>query len=154
MIIRGGTALEVREFNDQVRRLMRSINLNMIQLINSHCQPRGISHSQAMVLIMLRKFQPMKVSELGEKLNMPNSNISTICARLQKSGLLTRMRDDKDQRTVYLKLTEEADRLTDELRSNLEKEQALLSQRTCEEDRKIIIDGLQRLLKVFEVKEG
>lgn len=146
--------METREFNDQVRFLLRSINLNMIQLMNAYCQPRGLSHSQAMVLIMLRKFQPMKVSQLSEKLNMPSSNISTICARLQRSGLLTRIRDDKDQRMVYLKLTEKAERLTDELRSNMEREQALLSEKVSKEDREIIINGLQRLLNVFDTREG
>ena len=134
-------------FNNTIRTLMRSINLEMAHVMNQNFQPLGLSTSQALVLIEL--FRPTRVCRLSEQMEMPASNISTICNRLEKSGLVRRIRDSEDQRRVHIELTDAGIRLTTAAEERMLKKQQELADFVSPQDKQIIIDGLTKLNDLF-----
>lgn len=136
-------------FNTTIRTLMRSINLEMAHAMNQNFQPLGLSTSQALVLIELFRRGPTRVCRLSEQMEMPASNISTICNRLEKSGLVRRIRDCQDQRRVHIELTDAAKSLTMAAEERMLKKQQELADYVSPEDKQIIIDGLTKLNDLF-----
>lgn len=64
-----------------------------------------VTPSQVDVLFALDEHGPQKISELAQRLNMVDSNVSNICSRLEKSGYVERIRQQEDQRVVKIQLT-------------------------------------------------
>ncbi len=82
---------------------------------------------------------------LSEQMEMPASNISTICNRLEKSGLVRRIRDSEDQRRVHIELTDAGVSLTTAAEERMLKKQQELANFVSTQDKQIIIDGLTSL---------
>ena len=66
----------------------------------------GVSSSQLWVLWELHKSPGLKVTELALKLSIHQSTASNLIEKLSKRTLITKKREDADQRVVRLYLTE------------------------------------------------
>ena len=69
--------------------------------------PQGLTISQFGALETLLHRGPMCQSDLASKLLMSGGNITLVVSNLEKSGWITRQRDDKDRRFVTVNLTEQ-----------------------------------------------
>ena len=140
-------------FHERLQSLIRSIHLSIVHVMQQNFQPLGISPSQATILISLYKSGPLMVSELSRMTKMPPSNISSICSRLEKSGLIRRERDDEDQRVVRVQLTDHAKRLTEEAEKRLKAKQQEFSASVPEADKELILNALILLEKSLDSRE-
>lgn len=66
----------------------------------------GISSSQLWVLWELHKTPGLKVTELAAKLSIHQSTASNLIEKLSRRALISKKREDTDQRVVRLYLTE------------------------------------------------
>jgi MarR family 2-MHQ and catechol resistance regulon transcriptional repressor len=69
--------------------------------------PAGLTISQFGALESLLHRGPMCQSELAAKLLMSGGNITLVVSNLEKSGWITRQRDEQDRRFVTVSLTDQ-----------------------------------------------
>jgi len=65
-----------------------------------------LTEGQLNVLELMLKYQPMKPSELLTYLSTTPAAITTLLDRMERSGLVTRSRDDHDRRVVWVTVTD------------------------------------------------
>ena len=137
--------MEIQAFSREVRRYLRQINLKHVQQMNRCIRPFGLTPSQLMILFNLDMHGEMTVSELVEHAQMPKSNVSAVCGRLEENGMVTRRRDSVDQRLVYVSLTDKAEILLKKAKRSLDKDQEMLAQKLDDGQREQILQGLSLL---------
>lgn len=67
--------------------------------------PYGITYPQYLALVALNGKDGQRVSELGETLHLESNTLTPLIKRLETAGLVTRTRDQQDERVVRLGLT-------------------------------------------------
>ncbi len=142
--------MEIQAFSREVRRYLRQINLKHVQQMNRCIRPFGLTPSQLMILFNLDMHGEMTVSELVEHAQMPKSNVSAVCGRLEENGMVTRRRDSVDQRLVYVSLTDKAEILLKKAKRSLDKDQEMLAQKLDDGQREQILQGLSLLCGMYD----
>lgn len=142
--------MEIQAFSREIRRYLRQINLKNVQQMNRCIRPFGLTPSQLMILFNLDMHGEMTVSELVAHAQMPKSNISAVCGRLEENGLAERRRDSADQRLVYVSLTEKARKLLKKAKRSLDKDQEMLAQKLDDCQREQILQGLSLLCSMYD----
>lgn len=113
----------------------------------------GMTPQQYWLLRHLRQVGSLSIGELAQALGITTGSATVACKRLEKAGLLTRERQEEDERVVQVALTEQGRAQIDALRQ--QKREALagwlnvLDQRE-QEELQCMID---RLLEAAE-KQG
>ena len=82
--------------------------LAVYQLIRRTSHPihrEEITPEQYWLLRILRRNGALSISELAEALGVTGSSVTTACKRLEKAGLVTRERQQDDERMVRVMLT-------------------------------------------------
>ncbi len=85
----------------------------------------GLTEGQLNVLELLYQHQPMKPSDLLAYLATTPAAITTLLDRMEKGGLVTRSRDERDRRIVWVTVTEKGEA---EMTRGLEIRDAYISQ--------------------------
>jgi DNA-binding MarR family transcriptional regulator len=88
----------------RLRDINRKINLAMEEIY----EPYGLTAQQAFLIEYLFHNGKQTVTELSDSLCTGKSNLSPMCKRLEKSGYVIRVRDNLDQRVIYIDLTDYA----------------------------------------------
>jgi DNA-binding MarR family transcriptional regulator len=70
-------------------------------------EPMGLTHPQYLVMLALWGRSPLSVKELGEMLQLDAPTLSPLLKRLEAAGLLTRARDQRDERQLRIELTQQ-----------------------------------------------
>ncbi len=83
----------------------QELNSKMKRLVDPIIQEEGLSLMQLMVLLTLDR-DSLSVCALNEQTMMGQANTSTLCKKMERSGLITRCRSSEDRRVVLLSLTE------------------------------------------------
>lgn len=96
--------MTLEEFNGQLWPLLRQINDSINALLRPVCDRQGLTPIQLRALLAIRQ-QPCTVGELGRSICMADTNVSALCKRLERRGLLRRVRGSRDERVVHLELT-------------------------------------------------
>jgi len=65
-----------------------------------------INPAQGRILFVLWKKDEIPISELAKETQLSKSTLTSMLDRLEKAGHITRIRSEKDRRTILLKLTE------------------------------------------------
>lgn len=88
--------------------LIKIVTEKYTKIVDDRSSIQGITPSQAQIMLFLDQNGAYKVSQIAHALHMPDSNVSNICSRLEKSGYINRERQKDDNRVVKIKLTEAA----------------------------------------------
>lgn len=107
--------MEQVEFKNQVWILIRDITDRMNGLFHPIIDRYGLTMMQMRVLLEIRQADGCTVGSLGKRICMAGANVSALCKRLERAGLLERSRDPKDERMVHIMLTEAGRRTIDEV---------------------------------------
>lgn len=68
--------------------------------------PLGLTHPQYLVLIALWEFErPMTMGDLGDRLSMETGSLTPLVKRMETAGLVSRKRDTRDERRVWVEPT-------------------------------------------------
>lgn len=78
--------------------------------------PLGLTHPQYLVLIALWELDgPTTMGDLGDRISMETGSLTPLIKRMEKAELVTRKRDDRDERRVWVQATTKAGELRHEL---------------------------------------
>ena len=77
----------------------------VVSLYRPLLEPMGLTHPQYLVMLALWESEPLRVSELADRLSLEPATLSPLLKRLEASGLVTRRRDPDDERAVAVTLT-------------------------------------------------
>lgn len=80
-------------------------NENIVRFTNEFSYPIGIS--TIVSLAEIRASGPVKQIDLSDKLGYSRSTITNMADKLVKLGLVERVYDEKDRRTIHLQITEQ-----------------------------------------------
>ena len=106
------------------------------------------------VLHHLTASGPLTLGELATHLGLSKATATELVTRVQQRGLVDRMRDERDQRRVYVWLTEHGrQRANSHARVLADDELLAAVGRMTPTDRASLINGLLALLAAADVKE-
>ncbi|WP_336979294.1 MarR family winged helix-turn-helix transcriptional regulator [Brevundimonas nasdae] len=78
--------------------------------------PLGLTHPQYLVLIALWEFdRPVTMGDLGDRIAMETGSLTPLVKRMETAELVTRKRDDRDERRVWVQTTTKAGELRNDL---------------------------------------
>ena len=83
----------------------------VVSLYRPLLEPMGLTHPQYLVMLALWEGEPLRVSELADRLSLEPATLSPLLKRLEAAGLVTRRRDPADERAVAVTLTPAGRRL-------------------------------------------
>lgn len=78
----------------------------IISLYKPYLNPYGLTYTQYITLLVLWEQDSLSVSELGNKLLLDSGTLTPLLKKLEKSGLIERVRNKDDERSVTIYLTE------------------------------------------------
>lgn len=67
----------------------------------------GLTYPQYIVMMVLWERNGQTVKEIGAKLDLDSGTLSPLLKRLEKLGMITRTRDENDERQVVISLTDQ-----------------------------------------------
>ena len=100
-----------RQVGRQLSFALYGASSRVIRLHRPLLDPLGLTYPQFLVMLALYENAPRTVGELGRQLGMDNGTLTPLLKRLQSAGLVTRTRDEKDERRVLIDLTEAGEAL-------------------------------------------
>lgn len=71
----------------------------------------GLTGPQLTVLKLLDSLDDLSLSELSERIRAKNSTVTGIVDRMERDGLVVRVRSQEDRRVVHIRLSERGRRL-------------------------------------------
>src|SRR5919201_5134165 len=107
-----------------------------------------LTFTQLRALFIIRRRQPLRVSDLGDALSMSLASASALADRLVRLGFVERDRDVADRRSVLLRLSAHGERLVSEReRRSAERLRRAIEQMTPQE-RAAVAAALRAFLRV------
>jgi MarR family 2-MHQ and catechol resistance regulon transcriptional repressor len=86
-------------------RLAITFNI-MYQEIKKDLANAELTFSQLDILVCLNRSKGLPLTEVADRLLVTGGNVTGIVDRMEKAGLVTRERDNRDRRIVWARLTE------------------------------------------------
>lgn len=96
---------EWRRVGMQLSFALYSAANRFIRLHRPFLEPFGLTYPQFLVLLALYDSEPRTVGSLGSELGMDNGTLTPLLKRLVAAGLVSRTRDERDERRVQIALT-------------------------------------------------
>jgi DNA-binding MarR family transcriptional regulator len=96
---------------------LRPVLLRLSRELRQETEQLGVTSRQVTLLWLIRNNPGMSLRELAGKERISAPALSGLVDRLEKAGLLQRVRDEVDRRRVGLTLTDEGERLLKRVRA-------------------------------------
>ena len=113
----------------------------------------GITEQQWRIIRLLSENGTLDFQDLSEQASILRPSLTGVLTRLEKMGLVMRLKPASDQRRVFLKLTEEGLQLFDEIATRMEACYAQLEQDFSSEKLQALASLLSDLAKLGAEKE-
>jgi DNA-binding MarR family transcriptional regulator len=84
-----------------------SASLAMTKTYKPHLDKLGLTYPQYLVMLVLWQQDDILVKTIGERLFLDSGTLTPLLKRLEASSLITRTRDEADERQVRINLTKE-----------------------------------------------
>ncbi|PYI53591.1 MarR family transcriptional regulator [Paenibacillus flagellatus] len=111
--------------------------------------PDGITIDQYAILRYIASRSMCTSSELSDTFYVGKSSITAIITRLFEKKLLKRIPDEKDRRVTYLALTEEGERMTEEMCGSIQRLLSKYIQHFDEQEAIAFITTFEKLGRVL-----
>ncbi len=95
------------KLDDQVCFILYSTSRAIIRAFAPYLEKLGITYPQYLVIFTLNEFKQLTVNEIGNKLFLDSGTLTPLLKRMEKSGYIIRERSKKDERKVYISLTDD-----------------------------------------------
>jgi DNA-binding MarR family transcriptional regulator len=105
----------------------------------------GLTPQQAQLLCMLLG-GPVGMADLGGWLHLGKSSLTGLVDRVERRGLVTRVRDARDRRAWQVALTDEGTRLASCFHDHVSKNLAALTDGLCTTDRHQLMSTINQIL--------
>ncbi len=91
------------------------VSRQMTRVYRERLAQYGLSQPQFFLLIALYEKNNILITQLAEKVALDKSTLTGILDRLERDGLVTRQAKPGDRRAIYVRLTERALAMRDDL---------------------------------------
>lgn len=98
---------DVLALDNQFCFALYSTSLAMTKTYKVLLDKLGLTYPQYLVMLVLWKKDDVLVKDIGEQLLLDSGTLTPLLKRLEILGLLTRIRDEQDERQVRIALTRE-----------------------------------------------
>ncbi len=123
----------------------RKINDGMNAALNSCGARYHLSAMQLRILLEIEHNGPHTVGSLASSVVIAETNLSTMCKKLEVLGLLTRIRDRIDERIVRIDLTDRGRKMIEEINGYFDKKIFMAAGENQSEGFLFIIEAMERL---------
>lgn len=82
------------------------VSRKMTEELRGHCGKLNLTFPQTLVLTLLDSDGAMPISALAKATGSANSTISGVIDRLERVGLVKRIRSEEDRRVIYVDVTD------------------------------------------------
>ncbi|NLV59684.1 MAG: MarR family transcriptional regulator [Clostridiales bacterium] len=130
--------IEVMNIEEKLYQYLRRI----AHLMRHHADVKG---GQGRILGILLQQERMTQREMQEELGVQAGSLSEILAKLEAGGLITRMPNEEDRRSVDIVLREEGSRVAKESETKRKKRQKILFQALSGEEKENLAALLEKL---------
>ncbi|QSZ27883.1 MarR family transcriptional regulator [Aceticella autotrophica] len=134
----------------KILKVLKQIRDIMKQNMKYQFNKIDITGPQGMLMSMLAHHGKMKISDLSENLGLSNSTVSGIIDRLERQGLVERIRSIEDRRVVYVSVTSEFKKNAKEQLNEIEKKFEDMMNKATPEELNTIFEGLNTLKEVMD----
>jgi len=131
-----------------LRRITRAIDLHSRRLLQSH----GLTGPQALLLKSLLDGGETSVGSLAQRISLSQATVTDILNRLEKRGLVRRVRSEVDRRRVYVEATAECNRLLENSPPLLQEQFAERFDALEEWEQTLMLSTLQRVAVMMDVR--
>lgn len=121
------------------------VSRKMSEELRGHVGKCSLTFPQTMALTLLHEEGPMPISNLASATGSANSTISGVVDRLEKVGLIQRIRSEQDRRVIYVATTEKFEQLYSEAANTVLGDFEALVSTLSEEDLQQVEKGLSIL---------
>ena len=134
--------LEISRLIGEITNLMRQNRIKSFENI-------GITAPQSLVVAMLSRSEKMKLGDLSNKMNLSNSTVSGIVDRLEKRGIVERIRSEEDRRVTYIAATQSFNDSYGNLHKKMEEYMHNVMSKASDGDIDKITEGLNTLKRLL-----
>ncbi|WMJ75790.1 MarR family transcriptional regulator [Sedimentibacter sp. MB35-C1] len=106
----------------------------------------GVTRVQWIALYYLGKDEFISQKELAERMSVKESSVARLLDRMERDGLVERVRSEEDKRVINLRLTEKGRQRRAKLVPEGEKFERLLHKNISDEDMKIFTMVLSKMV--------
>ncbi len=138
-----------REVLISLRRITQAIDLHSKRLIREY----GITGPQLVILEEVSNHDEISVSELARAISLSQATVTGILLRLEKGGLLTRKRSEKDKRRVMISVTEKCASLLSTAPPPLQETFMDEFSDLKNWEQSMILSSLQRMVSMMEARK-
>ncbi|MCT4607508.1 MAG: MarR family transcriptional regulator [Marinisporobacter sp.] len=96
---------DILKLDNQLCFALYACSKEIIRLYKPLLNEFGITYTQYITLLVLWEEDNMVVKDLGAKLLLGSNTLTPVLKKLESIGLVERVRNKKDERNVYIKLT-------------------------------------------------
>jgi len=132
-----------------LRRITRAIDLHSRRLVQSH----GLTGPQTLLLKSLLDGGETSVGALAQRISLSQATVTDILNRLEKRGLVQRVRSEVDRRRVDVKATEACDRLLKNSPPLLQEQFAERFSALEEWEQTLMLSTLQRIATMMDARD-
>jgi DNA-binding MarR family transcriptional regulator len=138
------------DFPDQVltalRRVIRAVDLHSRQLVRSH----GLTSPQVLALNALIQAGELTAGDLSRALNLSQATVTDILNRLERRGLVLRVRSCIDKRRVFVAATEQARELLKNAPPLLQEQFLARLRGLADWEQTLLLSSLQRIAGMMD----
>lgn len=102
---------EQLKLNNQICFPIYSVSRLITKAYKPFLEEMGLTYPQYLVLLVLWENDNISMNKIGEKLFLNTNTLSPLVKRMEKMELLRRKRSEKDERSVFIQLTEKGKEL-------------------------------------------
>lgn len=98
---------DILKLDNQLCFALYACSREVIKLYKPALDKLGITYTQYITLLSLWEKDNITVKDLGSKLYLDSGTLTPLLKKLEGMNIIERLRSKKDERTVYIKLTQE-----------------------------------------------
>lgn len=121
-----------------------AVSKEVTRLYKPFLDPLGLTYTQYITMMVLWENDDLNVKSLGEKLFLDSGTLTPLLKKLESQGLVTRIRNKDNERSVFIKLTDEGWKLRD--RATMVPEQIMGCLKVDPEEAHLLYRILNRIL--------
>lgn len=142
--------MNIEEFRENIIEYTKRIRSHLDNALSGIADKYGLTHMQMRILLKIYKDGSHTITSLANAIGAFGANISPLCKKLERDGLVIRKRNADDERVVTLELTNNGRKVAEELDQYFNNMFSTMMEKLDEESLTLIIKGMKKLSDVLE----
>lgn len=132
-----------------IRQIIRAIDLHSKKL----SKESGLTGPQLILMRSIQELGDVTIRQLSDHTNMSQATATTILDRLERNGLVQRVRNSKDKRKVHAHLTDLGINVLDNAPTPLQQSFITKFQKLEEWEQSLLLSSVQRISSMMNAED-